>query len=76
MKAINHNSNILHPKQVEIGFYIGKDMEYAAIPLANSDTKLMVFYMGKVLKECRNRKSAMNLIEKHMKGKSIAKLPI
>ena len=76
MKVINHNSNILHPKPVEMGFYIGKNMEYAAIPLANSDTKLMVFYMGKALKECRNRKSAMNLIEKHMKGKSIAKLPI
>ena len=76
MKVINHNSNILNPKPVEMGFYIGKNMEYAAIPLANSDTKLMVFYMGKALKECRNRKSAMSLIQKHMKGKSIAKLPI
>ena len=76
MKIINHKSDILNPKPIEMGFYVGKDMEYAAIPLANSDTKLMVFYMGKLLKECRNRKSAMNLIEKHMKGKSIAKLPI
>ena len=50
MKIVNHKSDILDPKPVEMGFYIGKDMEYAAIPLANSDTKLMVFYMGKLLR--------------------------
>tara|TARA_B100002019_G_scaffold277977_1_gene278362 strand:+ start:124 stop:363 length:240 start_codon:yes stop_codon:yes gene_type:complete len=76
VKIVNHKSDILNPKPVEMGFYIGKDMEYAAIPLANSDTKLTVFYMGKQLKVCRNRKSAMNLIQKHMKGKSIARLPV
>lgn len=76
MKIVNHKSDVLNSKPVEMGFYVGKDMEYAAIPLAGSDTKLIVFYMGKLLKECRNRKSAMNLIQKHMKGKSIARLPV
>mgnify|MGYP003137238405 FL=1 len=76
MKIVNHKSDVLDSKPIEMGFYVGKDMEYAAIPLAGSDTKLIVFYMGKLLKECRNRKSAMNLIQKHMKGKSIARLPV
>ena len=76
MKIVNHKSDVLNSKPVEMGFYVGNDMEYAAIPLAGSDTKLIVFYMGKLLKECRNRKSAMNLIQKHMKGKSIARLPV
>ena len=76
MKIVNHKSDVLNSKPVEMGFYVGRDMEYAAIPLAGSDTKLIVFYMGKLLKECRNRKSAMNLIQKHMKGKSIARLPV
>ena len=76
MKIVNHKSDVLDSKPIEMGFYVGKDMEYAAIPLAGSDTKLIVFYMGKLLKECRNRKSAMNLIQNHMKGKSIARLPV
>ena len=41
-----------------------------------SDTKLMIIHQGKQLKICRNRKSAMNFIAKHSKGKSVAKLPI
>jgi len=76
MKIINHKSDILNPKPIEMGFYVGKDMEYAAIPLADSATKLMVFYMGKQLKVCRNRSAAINLIQKHSKGKSIAVLPV
>ena len=49
---------------------------YAAVPLAGSDTKLMIIHKGKQLKTCRNRKSAVNFIAKHSKGKSVAKLPI
>ena len=49
---------------------------YAAIPVAGSDTKLMIIHQGKQLKTCRNRKSALNFIEKHSKGKSVAKLPV
>ena len=49
---------------------------YAAIPMGGSDTKLIIIHQGKQLKICRNRKSAMNFIAKHSKGKSVAKLPI
>lgn len=76
MKIEQHKSDILDSKPTEMGFYVGKNMEYAAIPLANSKTKLMVFYMGKQLKVCRNRKAAVDLIKKHQKGKSIATLPV
>ena len=75
MKIIEHNSAILEPKVVEIGFVVGKNMEYAAIPISCSDTQLMIIHKGKQLKVCRNRKSALNFIEKHSKGKSLSKLP-
>ena len=79
MKIIEHNSAILNPKVVEMGFIMGKYDDpkmYAAVPMANSDTKLMIIHQGKLLKICRNRKSALNFIAKHSKGKSVAKLPV
>ena len=49
---------------------------YAAVPIAGSNTKLAIIHQGRVLKECRNRQSAINFIERHRKGKSVAKLPM
>jgi|TARA_Y100000310_G_C20510272_1_gene728482 hypothetical protein len=79
MKLIQQKSDVLDPKPVEQGFIVGKyddPLMYAAVPIAGSNTKLAIIHQGKILKECRNRKSAMNLIQKHMKGKSIARLPV
>jgi len=79
MKFQSTNSSILEPKSVEMGFTVGKysdPLMYAAIPMGGSDAKLMIIHQGKQLKICRNRKSAMNFIAKHSKGKSVAKLPI
>ena len=79
MKITENNSSILEPKNVEMGFTVGKytdPLMYAAIPVAGSDTKLMIIHQGKQLNTCRNRKSALNFIEKHSKGKSVAKLPV
>ena len=69
MKLTQHKSDILDPKPVELGFTIGKNMEWAAVPVGGSDTKLAVIHDGKVLKVCRNRKSAINFIEKYSKTK-------
>ena len=69
MKIINHKSNILDSKPVEMGFTIGKNMEWAAVPVIGSDTKLAIIHGGKVLKICRNRKSAISFIKKHSKTK-------
>ena len=38
---------------------------YAAVPLMGSTTKLVIIHQGKQLKTCRNRKSAINFIERH-----------
>tara|TARA_B100000035_G_scaffold115391_1_gene97783 strand:- start:1081 stop:1320 length:240 start_codon:yes stop_codon:yes gene_type:complete len=79
MKLTQTKSDILHPKPVEQGFIVGKyddPMMYAAVPIAGSSTKLAVIHQGNILKVCRNRKSAVNLIERHKKGKSVAKLPV
>jgi len=66
MKLIQHKSDILEPKPIELGFLMGN---YAAIPMIGSDTKLMVIHEGKQLKVCRNRKSAIIFIKKHSKTK-------
>lgn len=66
-------SNILEPDPFPFGFVTGKDGEYAAIPFGK---QLMVVYKGQQLKVCRTEQSARNFIEKHRKGKSVAKLPI
>ena len=79
MKLTQTKSDILDPKPVEQGFIVGKyddPLMYAAVPIAGSSTKLAVIYQGNILKVCRNRKSAVKLIERHKKGKSVAKLPI
>ncbi len=79
MKLTQSKRDILNPKPVEQGFIVGKyddPLMYAAVPIAGSDTKLAVVHQTKVLKVCRNRQSAINFIDKHSKGKSVAKLPI
>lgn len=79
MKIIEHNSGILDPKPVEMGFVVGKYDDpkmYAAVPVGGSDVKLAIIHQGKQLKVCRNRKSAISFISKHSKGKSVAKLPV
>ena len=79
MKITETKRSVLEPKPIEEGFIMGKYDDprmYAAIPMAGSDTKLVIFHQGKQLKICRNRKSALNFIAKHSKGKSVAKLPV
>ena len=79
MKKTQQKSDILDPKHAEQGFMIGKYEDplcYAAVPIAGSNAKLAIIHQGKILKECRNRQSAMNFIDRHRKGKSVAKLPI
>lgn len=71
MKIINHNSTILEPVNQETGFMVGKYEEpncYAAVPVAGSKTRLAVIFQGKAIKECRNRQSAINFIDRHMKS--------
>ena len=72
-------TTILDAKPVEEGFIVGKyddPLMYAAVPIAGSNTKLAVIHQANVLKVCRNRQSAVNFVNKHSKGKSVAKLPI
>jgi len=79
MKVTQNKSDILDPKPVEQGFIVGKyddPLMYAAVPIAGSNTKLAVVHQANVLKVCRNRQSAVNFIERHRKGKSVAKLPL
>ena len=68
MKLEQQKTTILDPKPVEEGFIIGKYEDplcYAAVPLLGSNTKLVIIHGGKQLKTCRNRKSAVNFIERH-----------
>ena len=56
----------------EEGFIVGKyddPMMYAAVPIANSTTKLAVVHQANVLKVCRNRQSAINFIDKHKRSR-------
>ena len=79
MKVTQNKSDILDSKPVEQGFIVGKyddPLMYAAVPIAGSNTKLAVIHQANVLKVCRNRQSAVNFIERHRKGKSVAKLPL
>ena len=79
MKLTQQKSDVLDPKPVEQGFIVGKyddPLMYAAVPIAGSNTKLAVIHQANVLKVCRNRQSAVNFIERHRKGKSVAKLPL
>ena len=79
MKITETKKTILDTKPVEEGFIVGKyddPMMYAAIPIAGSSTKLAIVHQANVLKVCRNRQSAINFIQRHSKGKSVAKLPL
>ena len=79
MKLTQTKRSILDPKPVEEGFMVGKYADplcYAAVPIAGSNTKLAIIHQGRIIKECRNRQSAVNFVNKHSKGKSVAKLPI
>ena len=67
------NSNILDAKPGPIGFVVGKNWEYAAVPYGK---QLMIIHNGQQLKVCRTANSARNFIEAHKKGKSVAKLPL
>lgn len=49
---------------------------FAAIPLANSKTKLAIYHQGRILKECRNEQSAKNFIDKYASKKSVSQLPL
>jgi hypothetical protein len=59
-------SNILDPKPGPLGFVVGKDWEYAAVPYGN---QLMIIHNGQQIKVCRNEKTARNFIAKHKKTK-------
>jgi len=79
MKLTEQKTTILDPKPVEEGFMVGKYEDplcYAAVPVIGSTTQLAIIHQGSVIKYCRNRESAINFIEKHRKGKSVAKLPV
>ena len=79
MKITETKKTILDTKPVEEGFIVGKyddPMMYAAIPIAGSSTKLAIVHQANVLKVCRNRQSAINFIQRHSKGKSVAILPL
>lgn len=79
MKVTQTKTTILDTKPVEEGFIVGKyddPMMYAAVPISGSTTQLAVVHQANVLKVCRNRQSALNFIERHRKGKSVAKLPL
>jgi len=69
MKLIQHKSDILEPRPRELGFTVGKNMEYGAVPLAGSNTKLVIIHNGEILKTCRNRNTAIAFIKKHSKTK-------
>jgi hypothetical protein len=62
----------LDPVSYETGFMTGKYEDpnvYAAVPIIGSSTRLAIIFQGKVIKECRNRQSAINFIDKHRKTK-------
>lgn len=67
------NSNILTPNPGPLGFVVGKNWEYAAVPYGN---QLMIIHNGQQLKVCRTESSARKFIDNHKKGKSVAKLSL
>lgn len=67
------NSNILEANPAPIGFVVGKNWEYAAVPYGK---QLMIIHNGQQLKVCRTAQSARNFIDKHRKGKSVATLSL
>jgi len=56
------NSHILNAKPGAIPIFINDNL--VAIPMAGSQTKLMVIHNGSPVKVCRNRQSALTLMKK------------
>tara|TARA_B100001057_G_scaffold425823_1_gene449525 strand:- start:326 stop:553 length:228 start_codon:yes stop_codon:yes gene_type:complete len=72
MKITYTRTSLLDAVPYEEGFIVGKyddPMMYAAVPIANSTTKLAVVHQANVLKVCRNRQSAINFIDKHKRSR-------
>ena len=69
-KWIVQKPSILDPKQISHGFVIN-DGEYAAVPMSNSDTQLMVIHNGSPLKVCRNESSGSQLYQETPKTKKM-----
>jgi len=66
------NSSILDSNPPQNGFIVDGGI-YAAVPYCN---RLMIIHNGKQLKVCTTEESARKFIQKHRRGKSVAKLPI
>lgn len=57
------------------GFTVGKNDEYAAVPLGNKG--YIIIHNGQQLERlCRTEATARKYIQDHKKGKSVAQLPI
>jgi len=56
------NSGILDTKPGALPIVVDENL--VAVPMAGSTTKLMVIHNGQPVKVCRNRQSALNLIDK------------
>ena len=56
------NSHILEPQPGPLPIVINENL--LAIPMSGSQTKLMVIHNGSPVKVCRNRQSALTLINK------------
>ena len=72
MKITYTRTSLLDAVPYEEGFIVGKYDDpkmYAAVPIANSTTKLAVVLQANVLKVCRNRQSAINFIDKHKRSR-------
>ena len=67
-KWIVQKPSILDPKQISHGFVVN-DGEYAAVPMGNSDTQLMVIHNGSPLKVCRNETSKLETLSRNTKNK-------
>jgi|TARA_R100000455_G_scaffold16524_1_gene7959 hypothetical protein len=65
-KWIVPKPSIFDSKQISHGFVVNEG-EYAAVPMIDSNTQLMVIHNGLPLKVCRNESSARNFIKKHQK---------
>jgi len=61
------NSNILDTKPGVLPIVVDENL--VAIPMSGSTTKLMVIHNGTPVRVCRNRQSALNLIDKLRKRK-------
>ena len=58
------NSHILDANPGQLGWVVGSNWEIAIVPVAGSNTKMMVIYDNGKMKLCRNRQSAQNFANK------------